>query len=147
MHWLKQHWAVLGCLGPVLGCLGPVLGCLGPVLGLFWARLGPVWGCLGTVLGCLGPVLGCLGPVLRCLGLSWDCLGFCCSLKKLKIAKTLKKRWFFNVFGSKIGPVLGCLGEPECLGQSNNAPAQGLGGVRGGLLSLIYSVYLAYLVA
>ena len=40
-----------------------------------------------------------------------------CSLKNIKISKTLKNHWFFNVFGSKIGPVLGCLGPVlGCLG-------------------------------
>ena len=55
--------------------------------------------------------------------------------------KTAPKRipkWdnFWKPFWSHLGPVLGVSWGPDPVQPANSAPGQGLGGVRGGLLSL-----------
>ena len=47
-----------------------------------------------------------------------------------------KRDNFWKPFWKHLGPVLGLSWGPECVQSANNAAAQGLGGVRGGLLSL-----------
>ena len=55
-----------------------------------------------------------------------------------KIAPKQVQKWdnFWKPFWEHLGPVLGVSWGPECVQPANSAPGQGLGGVRGGLLSL-----------
>ena len=55
-----------------------------------------------------------------------------------KTAPKGDQQWdnFWKQFWSHLGSVLGLSWGPECVQPANSAPSQGLGGVRGGLLSL-----------
>ena len=55
-----------------------------------------------------------------------------------KTAPKGNQKWdnFWKPFWKHLGPVLEVSWGPESLQRANDAPSQGLGGVRGGLLSL-----------
>ena len=65
----------------------------------------------------------------------WTILG---SILSTKTAPKRDQKWdnFWKQFWKHLGPVLGVSWGPECVQPANSAPGQGLGGVRGGLLSL-----------